>query len=108
MTYEKMSIETKIFRHSFQIDHKTKTVTEKGDQIQSTKTARKIYHQLFAKLQNNNDWKSQTQCINVKTWTEAQLIAEALTYFLGGAEVKENSLGEYTVGSKGYYNYIKQ
>jgi hypothetical protein len=108
LTYEETFTEMKIFRHSFQIDRKTKTFFEKGDPIQSTETSKKIYCELFSKLRNNRDWRAQTQRINVKTWAEATLVAEALTYFLGGAEVKANSTGKYNVGSKGYHHYIQR
>lgn len=108
LTYRETFIEMKIFRHSFQIDRQTKTIFEKGTPVQSTEMAKKIYRELFSKLRNNRDWRAQTQRITVKTWTEATLVAEALTYFLGGAEVKANSTGEYNIGSKGYHHYIKQ
>ena len=95
--------EIKVFRHSFHIDVETKTVTESGDPIQMSDTARKIYHEIFNKLKNKTNWKCQTQRIVVKSWTEAQLVAEALTYFLGGAEAEAYVMGGYKVGSKGYY-----
>jgi hypothetical protein len=104
---EETFTEMKMFSHSFQIERKTKTVFEKGDPVQSTETAKKIYRELFSQLRNNRDWRDQTQRITVKTWAEATLVAETLTYFLGGAEVKANSTGEYNIGSKGYYHYIK-
>ena len=107
MTYEETVAKTKIFRHSFQVDARTQTVVEKGDPIQSTETTKRIYHELFIRLCNEQDWKSQTKRICVRTWTEAALIAEALTYFLGGAEVDVIHVGEYCVGSEGYYHYMK-
>jgi len=107
LTYKKICSGLKVFRHRFQIDEKTKTIFVKGDPIQSTEAAKKVYRELFLKFSNNRDWKDETQRIKVKTWAEAVLATEALTYFLGGAEVKETPTGEYDVGSKGYRHYIK-
>jgi len=107
LTYKEICSGVKVVRYRFQIDDKTQTIFEEGDPIQSTESAKKIYRELFSKLRNNRDWRAETQRINVKTWTEAVLATEALTYFLGGAEVKETPIGEYNVGSKGYRHYIK-
>lgn len=101
------ALRVKVFRHSFQMDEKTKAIREKGDPIQKSKMARRVYHEIFNKLKNNGDWKDQTQRITVKSWTEAQLVSEALTYFLGGAEVETLAKGAYKVGSRGYSHYIR-
>ena len=100
--------EMRVFRHSFQIDVETGTATEIGDPIQTSETAKRIYRKIFDRLKDKTDWRRQTQRMVVESWTEAQLVSEALTYFLGGAEVEAHVLGGYTVGSKGYYHYMKQ
>ena len=107
MTYEETFTETRIFRYRIQVDSKSKIIVKDGDSLQSTETAKKIYRELFARLRNEKDWRGQTQRISVKTSTEATLIAEALSYFLGGAEVATPREGEYCVGSQGYYHYMK-
>ena len=107
MTYEETLAKVRIFRHSFRVDSKTKTVVEQGDPLQSTESAKRVYHELFVRLCNPRDWKAQTRQITVHSWTEATLVAEALTYFLGGAEVETTRFGGYRVGSRGHYHYMK-
>ena len=103
-----MSFQLKVFQHHVHVNSKTGAAIETGDPIQLTETAKQIYHEIFEALRNPADWRLSTQRVDVQSWTEAQLVAEALTYLLGGAEVHAKWLGCYTVGSKGYYQYLKK
>lgn len=68
-------------------------------------------------LQNEKHWKDQTRYVLVRSQKEALRIAEALTFFLGGAEIEseikieetltgKNIVEFFKVGSKGYYHYM--
>lgn len=56
-------------------------------------------------LFNKANWKLQTYRPTVATETEARHIAEALSFFCGGAEVRQLQSGNFSVGSLGYYHY---
>lgn len=68
-------------------------------------------------LQSEVNWKEQTRYVEVRNNVEAERIAEALNFFLGGSEITqvEREVKTLTgtiiqvfwkVGSKGYYHYI--
>ena len=56
---------------------------------------------LFKRVQNPRDWKFSTRTKTCATEAEAMALADAITYFCGGAEVCGR-----TVSSQGYYHYI--
>lgn len=51
------------------------------------------------------NWKLETKRIVYPDRDGAERVAEALSYFLGGAEIKPVE-GGFEVGSHGYYNYV--
>jgi hypothetical protein len=97
----------KIFRHCIQIDLESKKIREFGDPLQKSEVAKRIYRELFDRFKNEEDWMDRTKRVLVGSWTEAQLIAEALTFFLGGAEIENCESECYKVGSKGYRHYLE-
>jgi hypothetical protein len=61
--------------------------------------------EIFKKYQNKENWKYPPRPARVKTEIEAQKIADAFEFFLGGAEIKPVDNG-FIATSKGYYYYI--
>lgn len=60
---------------------------------------------LFELLQSPEGWKYPTKAIKVATLPEAQKVADALTFYAGGAEILE-VLDGLIVSSRGYYHYV--
>ena len=50
-------------------------------------------------------WKDPIPAVKVCNKQLAELMKESITYFVGGAEVREVD-GCFEVGSKGYYHYM--
>jgi hypothetical protein len=98
---------SKVYKHYIQVNMIEKSFLERGDPIQLTETAKRVYEEIFRVLKNGSDWKRETTRVVVRSLTEAHLIAEALTFHLGGSEIEVSPVGGYKVGSKGYYHYIK-
>lgn len=96
-----------VFRHCIEVNRKAEIFRQIGDPIQITETARRIYVEIFDQLKESQDWKLPTRRIIVRSRTEAHLIAEALTFNLGGAEIEAFPLGGFKVGSKGYKHYME-
>jgi len=42
----------------------------------------------------------------VRNLKDAEFMMEAISYFVGGAELRDNKDGTWTVESRGYYQYI--
>lgn len=62
---------------------------------------------LFSKVKNANNWKLPTNPVHTKTMQQAQKLAEAIIFYVGGAEITTYCDNRYLVTSKGYYHYIK-
>jgi hypothetical protein len=69
------------------------------------KTVKK-YMKVFKSVAHDKYWKLPTKPVTVKTKKEADFIMEAITYYVGGAELTINKDGTLTVTSNGYYHYI--
>jgi len=68
---------------------------------------------LFNKVCNQTHWKMPTKDQFVSTHTEAEILADAIIHFVGGAEIvpaiaNDESMKQlgFIVRSKGYYHYI--
>jgi hypothetical protein len=66
----------------------------------------KYYEKMFGSVKNEEHWKFPTKPVIVDTRAEADLMARAITYYAGGAEVEAVSGGKFRVTSEGYYHYI--
>ena len=66
----------------------------------------KAYKKVFKSVAHDRYWKLPTKPVTVKTRKEADFIIEAITFYVGGAELTENANGTFTVTSNGYYHYI--
>ena len=84
-----------------------------GIELQVPKTAHlpteqecAVYQALFDTVKQEGNWKETTKPFTTKDFTMAKLMAKAITFFVGGAEVEDNEDGVITVTSKGYYHYI--
>jgi len=61
---------------------------------------------LMELVQSDHGWKYPTKPIKVVTLQEAQRMADALSFYLGGAEIFDTEKDGYVVTSRGYYHYI--
>jgi hypothetical protein len=81
---------------------KTKTVEGNTDtaskdwEIQAAK-----FRTLFETVEDKANWKNPTRIKRCATRAEAQELADAITYFVGGAEISHDNV----VVSRGYYFY---
>lgn len=66
----------------------------------------KKFRKIFQSVADDKYWKNPTKPITLKTHKEADLYVRAITFFVGGAELKTNKDGTFTATSKGYYHYI--
>lgn len=57
---------------------------------------------LFETVEDKTNWKAPTRAKICATRAEAQALADAISYFVGGAEISHDN----TVVSRGYYFYI--
>lgn len=64
------------------------------------------YQPLFESVQNPENWKFPTIPKTVTTLKEASELVNAITFFVGGAELDAKLDRGFTVTSKGYYHYI--
>jgi len=61
---------------------------------------------LFNVVADPTDWKKPTKPIVLPSRDLAEVWADAIIYFVGGAEIRENPDGSFTVTSLGYRHYI--
>lgn len=64
-----------------------------------------VYKNIIERVQNKENWKTATKPVFVWNKSQANVVQDALTYFLGGSEL-EKIPGGYVVTSRGYYHYI--
>ena len=60
---------------------------------------------IFDFVKNVNNWKLPTQPATAHNHEDAKMVADAIIYYAGGAEISEKQ-GEFTITSRGYYHYI--
>ena len=66
----------------------------------------KEFHDVFDFLKNKENWKFPTKEFITDKRGLAEMVADVLVFFTGGAEVSFVFGGPITVSSKGYYHYI--
>jgi hypothetical protein len=66
----------------------------------------KKYRRIFQSVSNEKGWKLPTKPVTVRNLKDAEFMMEAISYFVGGAELKDNKDGTWTIESRGYYHYI--
>jgi hypothetical protein len=59
------------------------------------------HHALFELVENKQNWKLPTHAKHCASRAEAQELADAISFFVGGAEIDHNN----NVSSHGYYFY---
>lgn len=67
---------------------------------------RQIYTEVFQILTKDmKNWKEPIPAVKVCNMDLARLMKESITYFVGGAEIREVD-SCFEVGSRGYYHYV--
>ncbi len=56
-------------------------------------------------LTDPKDWRLHTRRAQVEGWDYAMELAQALEFYMGGAEIRHLGNNMYEVGSLGYYHY---
>ncbi len=72
----------------------------------ATESEKTLFEEIMNQLKDEGNWKTETNFGQVSTRAEADIIARALEYYTGGAEILHMNDGSYLVHSKGYYHYI--
>jgi hypothetical protein len=75
------------------------------DRAHRSELMREHYHALVETMFDEIDWKKPTKRFRCASEKYAREAAEALTYFCGGAEVRQLKNGWWSYGSAGYYFY---
>jgi hypothetical protein len=60
------------------------------------------FRRLFETVEDKANWKNPTRIRKCETRAEAEALADAITFFCGGAEVGSDN----EVSSRGYYFYV--
>jgi hypothetical protein len=60
------------------------------------------FRALFETVEDKSNWKNPTRIRKCETRAEAEELADAISYFCGGAEIGS----DYEVASRGYYFYV--
>ena len=60
------------------------------------------YRKLFETVEDKANWKNPTRIHKCASRAEAEALAEAIAYFVGGAEISSDNI----VVSRGYYFYV--
>lgn len=60
------------------------------------------FRALFSTVEDKANWKNPTRLHKCANRAEAQELADAITYFVGGAEINHDNI----VVSRGYYFYV--
>jgi len=79
-----------------------KTITNTQLSENDWKTQDAKFRALFSTVEDKANWKNPTNIRKCASRAEAQELADAITYFVGGAEINHDNV----VVSRGYYFYI--
>lgn len=85
---------------------KVRVIRVPEDAGRSSSREQAMFEKIFNVLKDDKNWKIPTHYAIVDDKTKAVLIARALKFYTGGAEIKYLTDGTFMVGSKGYYEYI--
>lgn len=66
----------------------------------------KNQREIFEIVQSEKYWKFSTKPVKVLSEMTANKILDAITYFVGGAEIDKVADNVFVITSKGYYYYI--
>ena len=69
-------------------------------------TESEAYEKMFKQVANEENWKLPTKPYKTDNKVIADAFAQAIIFYVGGAEVSSVGDKNYTVTSKGYYHYI--
>ena len=95
------------------IDLNNQTMIQEGNLkawVYETETWEGIAKELFDSVKNPDNWKLPTKTKTVGTLIEAEMMADAISNFTGGATikpiVKDFEVIGYKISSRGYYHHI--